>query len=145
MYSPPHCLSRQSVSRWEGGESTPELERVVELARVFGVSTDSLLLEEESSFINSQAPSASAKDGKNKLLHQRWLSTVLVYVIALFFYALLYLPYPSFFTDMEEYALPWLAAILLAATAIALLINIRLTNKNSSTQCSSNARKGDSR
>lgn len=39
-------VSRQSVSKWESGTSVPELERIIELSRVFGVSTDALLLEQ---------------------------------------------------------------------------------------------------
>lgn len=39
-------VSRQSVSKWEGALSVPELEKVLQLARVFGVSTDYLLKDE---------------------------------------------------------------------------------------------------
>lgn len=35
-------VTRQTVSKWERGDSTPELEKLVELARVFGVSLDEL-------------------------------------------------------------------------------------------------------
>ena len=36
-------VSRQSVSKWEGAQSTPDLERVLQLSALFGVSTDYLL------------------------------------------------------------------------------------------------------
>ena len=36
-------VSRQSVSKWESGESIPELERLVEISKLFNVSTDYLL------------------------------------------------------------------------------------------------------
>ena len=36
-------VSRQSISKWETGESVPELERLVELSEVFQVTTDYLL------------------------------------------------------------------------------------------------------
>ena len=36
-------VSRQSVSKWESGASQPELDKVLALSRVFGVSTDYLL------------------------------------------------------------------------------------------------------
>ena len=36
-------VSRQSISKWETGQSVPELEKLVALSRVFGVSTDELL------------------------------------------------------------------------------------------------------
>lgn len=40
-------VSRQAVSKWELGTSVPELDSVVLLARIFGVTTDSLLIGEE--------------------------------------------------------------------------------------------------
>ena len=39
-------VSRQSVSKWESAQSIPDLERILGLSRVFGVSTDFLLKEE---------------------------------------------------------------------------------------------------
>lgn len=36
-------VSRQSISKWETGQSAPELEKLVLLSKVFGVSTDALL------------------------------------------------------------------------------------------------------
>ncbi len=36
-------VSRQAVGKWERGEAVPDLEKTVRLARVFGVSVDSLL------------------------------------------------------------------------------------------------------
>ncbi len=39
-------VSRQAVSKWEGAQSTPDLERVLRMAKLFGVSTDYLLQDE---------------------------------------------------------------------------------------------------
>lgn len=39
-------VSRQSVSKWESGASIPDMERILKLSRIFGVSTDYLLKEE---------------------------------------------------------------------------------------------------
>lgn len=36
-------VSRQAVSKWETGESQPELDKVVKLAEIFGVTADELL------------------------------------------------------------------------------------------------------
>lgn len=41
------ALSRQAVSRWETGAAAPDIEKVAELSRLFHVTTDYLLLEEE--------------------------------------------------------------------------------------------------
>ena len=39
-------VTRQSVSKWEGAQSIPDLEKVVQMSRLFGVSTDFLLKDE---------------------------------------------------------------------------------------------------
>ena len=39
-------VSRQSISKWESGQALPELEKIVELSKIFQVTTDYLLLEE---------------------------------------------------------------------------------------------------
>ncbi|MGM9624095.1 MAG: helix-turn-helix domain-containing protein [Eubacteriales bacterium] len=39
-------VTRQSVSKWESAQSTPDLDRILELARLFDVSTDYLLKDE---------------------------------------------------------------------------------------------------
>ncbi len=39
-------VSRQSVSKWEGAQSVPELDKILLMARIFGVSTDFLLKDE---------------------------------------------------------------------------------------------------
>ncbi len=39
-------VSRQSVSKWESAQSIPDLEKILRLAQLFGVSTDYLLREE---------------------------------------------------------------------------------------------------
>ena len=39
-------VSRQSISKWEGAQSVPDLARIVKLAEIFGVSTDYLLKDD---------------------------------------------------------------------------------------------------
>lgn len=47
-------VSRQAVSKWEGMQSIPDLDKVIALSRFFGVSTDYLLNDElEEEFINA--------------------------------------------------------------------------------------------
>ena len=40
-------VSRQSVSKWETGQSVPDLEKIIKLADLFGVSVDELVREGE--------------------------------------------------------------------------------------------------
>lgn len=39
-------VSRQSVSKWETGQSVPDLDKIIRLADLFGVSVDQLVREE---------------------------------------------------------------------------------------------------
>ena len=40
-------VTRQSVSKWEGAQSVPDIDKILQLARLFGVTTDYLLKEEQ--------------------------------------------------------------------------------------------------
>lgn len=39
-------VSRQAISKWESAGSVPDLQRIIQLADLFGVSTDYLLKDE---------------------------------------------------------------------------------------------------
>lgn len=39
-------VSRQAVSKWEGAQSVPDLEKVLQMSRIFGVTTDYLIKDE---------------------------------------------------------------------------------------------------
>ena len=48
-------ISRQAISKWELGESMPDTENVVQLSKLFGVTTDFLLYDEYESESDAQA------------------------------------------------------------------------------------------
>ncbi len=39
-------VSRQSVSKWEGAQAIPDLQKILKLSELFGVSTDFLLKDD---------------------------------------------------------------------------------------------------
>ena len=39
-------VSRQSISKWEGAQSIPDMNRIIKMSEIFGVSTDYLLKDE---------------------------------------------------------------------------------------------------
>lgn len=39
-------VSRQSVSKWEGAQSIPDLDKILQMSKIFGVTTDYLLKDE---------------------------------------------------------------------------------------------------
>ncbi|MBQ2904728.1 MAG: helix-turn-helix transcriptional regulator [Clostridia bacterium] len=56
-------VSRQAVSKWEGAQSVPELEKILLLSRLFGVTTDYLLKDEieNEEFTNDDASSGTKR------------------------------------------------------------------------------------
>ena len=52
-------VSRQSVSKWESGMSVPDLNKIIAMSALFGVSTDYLLKDE------LDAPTPSETEGKD--------------------------------------------------------------------------------
>lgn len=47
-------VSRQSISKWETNASVPELEKLIKLSQIFGVSLDELILDKKA--VGSAAP-----------------------------------------------------------------------------------------
>ena len=47
-------VSRQSVSKWEGAQSMPDMKKILQLAEVFDVSTDYLLKDEIEESVSSE-------------------------------------------------------------------------------------------
>ncbi len=43
-------VSRQSVSKWEAGGALPDLDKLLKISKLFGVSTDYLIDEEIDTF-----------------------------------------------------------------------------------------------
>ena len=56
-------VTRQSVSKWEGAQSVPDLEKMIRLSELFGVSTDYLLKDEieEAEYIGSSDDTPSLR------------------------------------------------------------------------------------
>ena len=52
-------VSRQAVSKWESGQTNPDVAYIAELCRLFGVSSDWLLLGREERQAGQQAPRIS--------------------------------------------------------------------------------------
>lgn len=48
-------ISRQAVSKWERGESSPDTDNLIALAKLYGVSLDALLLSENAPEVQETA------------------------------------------------------------------------------------------
>lgn len=60
-------VSRQSISKWESAQSVPDLNRIIQMADIFGVSTDYLLKDD---YKKEVAISDSVKTFSEKPLHK---------------------------------------------------------------------------
>ena len=49
-------VSRQSISKWEGAQSIPDMNKILKLSEVFSVSTDYLLKDEIELDIPGESP-----------------------------------------------------------------------------------------
>lgn len=51
-------VTRQSVSKWEGAQSVPDLAKILQMSKIFGVTTDYLMKDEleEEEFVASKEP-----------------------------------------------------------------------------------------
>ena len=56
-------VSRQSVSKWEGAQSVPDMSRIIQLSELFGVSTDYLLQDnlEQTELSQESVPDTQAR------------------------------------------------------------------------------------
>ena len=77
-------VSRQSISKYENGEATPDVEKLVQMAEIFEVSLDFLILGKEAEPVNEK------KEGRPmnvwEFIANYWW---LVFPIAGFIYGLL--------------------------------------------------------
>lgn len=75
-------ISRQAVSKWEGAQSAPDLEKILQLSYLFGVTTDYLLkdeieIEEFTSNINTGIRRVTM-DEANEYIDYRKKASVLI-------------------------------------------------------------------
>ena len=64
-------VSRQSVSKWETGQSVPELDKIVRLADLFGVSVDELVRDGD-----APQPQPQPEAEKQIVSVRPWLSKI---------------------------------------------------------------------
>lgn len=62
-------VSRQAVSKWETGQTTPDVDKVVLMSKLFDVSTDYLLKDEAVQKVNEPASPVTTKFSFKEKLH----------------------------------------------------------------------------
>ena len=80
-------VSRQAVSKWEGAQTIPDLEKILQLGDLFGVTTDYLLkdnIENEefaNNILNSRVNRISYERIKETIVLAYWLLVAVIYFI----------------------------------------------------------------
>lgn len=63
-------ISRQSVSKWESGMSIPEIDKIIKLSELFGVSTDYLLKDELEEVVPGETVETSTEEVRNVTIEE---------------------------------------------------------------------------
>ena len=126
-------VSRQSISKWESGQATPELEKIVSLSVVFHVSTDYLL---KSSEIDDLSVKTEMLEKQQQLMlgreqRQRQILNCVMYSIAVYlvFFAVCFIE-RFFFHQLDVLGgQEILFAEFLIATAVVVFICVKKLGK----------------
>ncbi len=119
-------VSRQSISKWESGQCTPEVEKLSMLSNIFNVTIDYLLKPSEidelsikTEMLEKKQKELSDKKSKTQNIIFCVLSCISVYLIAI---AVFFVMRSLFFEVLYP---PVALSIFLIATSIAIYINLR--------------------
>lgn len=61
-------VSRQAISKWENGQSTPDLEMIIALSKLFNVTTDQLLISLDNNIKSDESQNNSNNENGKKVL-----------------------------------------------------------------------------
>lgn len=127
-------VSRQSISKWEGGQVIPEVDKIVELSKLFDVSIDYLLkpseideLSVKTQILEEQQKKMLFREEKRTRIFKNIMYSVAVYLL---FLAVVCVEHEIAFTVESE--LVWgllgnhlIIAEFLIATAIVIFVWIK--------------------
>ena len=124
-------VSRQSISKWESGQATPELEKIVAISAAFNVSTDYLLKSSEiddlsvkTEMLEKQQQMMLGREEKKHLIFECVMYALVVYMI---FFAVDFILHFHFWEWVANPSVFF--AGFLIATAIVILICVKKLGK----------------
>ena len=122
-------VSRQSVSKWESGQATPDLEKIVEISAIFDVTTDYLLKSSEiddlsvkTEMLEKQQQMMLLREQKNQRTFECVMYSVAVYLI---FFAVYFIG--NYYFEIWNPSV--IFAEFLIATAIVIFICVKKRSK----------------
>lgn len=72
-------VTRQSVSKWEGAQSVPDIDKILQLSCLFGVTTD-YLLKDDAAEPEYTEDDTSSLPRRNALTAAYWLVVVAIFL-----------------------------------------------------------------
>lgn len=101
-------ISRQAVSRWETGEAVPDTEKIIQLSKLFHVSTDYLLLDEiEEPLAEENSAIIQMDSAKEKRRHLRIYFGKCLLVVGLITLAITLIGAGVYSYTLEEWYTAW--------------------------------------
>lgn len=71
-------VTRQAVSKWEGAQSAPDVQRILDMSRIFGVSTD-YLLKDELDDLGELPAESDIGDGERRIIDMELASEFIAF------------------------------------------------------------------
>ena len=120
-------VSRQSISKWESGQVIPEVEKIVELSKVFNVTLDYLLkpseideLSVKTDMLEHQQKQLLSREQIRTKIFNNILYSAAIYLICL---AVFFVGHYFYFSlEWEVWGKPIIFAEFFVATAIVIVI-----------------------
>ena len=125
-------VSRQSISKWESEQATPELEKIVAISAIFNVTTDYLLKSSEiddlsvkTEVLEKQQQLMLVREQKQHLIFECIMYALAVYMI---FFALYFIGHFHFW-DWVANPSVFFAGFLIATAIVIFICVKKLGNK----------------
>lgn len=122
-------VSRQSISKWESGQATPELEKIVALSAVFDVTTDYLLKSSEiddlsvkTEMLEKQQQRMLVREQKQQQIFGCVMYSIAIYLL---FFAVYFIGH--FYFELWNPSV--IFSVFLIATAIVIFICVKELSK----------------
>lgn len=77
-------VTRQTISKWELGQTTPEMDKIVEMSKIFNLSVDELINESETNpNQNAETESQPIKKQKTKINQKTVIIIVAILIVVI--------------------------------------------------------------
>ncbi|MFA5537245.1 MAG: helix-turn-helix transcriptional regulator [Bacillota bacterium] len=105
-------ISRQSISKWESGQSVPEVDKIIQLSDIFGVTTDYLLKKVDFQLEGAIGSNNANKDSKNNRYRVIFAVSSILFsatsIFVIWILAKIYPPHISFYNPATK---KWLVGL----------------------------------